>query len=58
MFTVEGEELISQVRDLREVSFVNMEQEEGRVMAEVLRRFVPDVSEVPPVPVAAFGNFI
>ncbi|MEU6716770.1 hypothetical protein ABZ897_35345 [Nonomuraea sp. NPDC046802] len=40
------------------MSFAELETREGRVMTEVLRRLVPDTSDAPAVPVAAFGNFI
>ncbi|MBF8186373.1 hypothetical protein ITP53_11550 [Nonomuraea sp. K274] len=58
MIIAEGEELASEVRDLRDVSFGDIHTQESKVMADVLRRMMPQSSDAPAVPIAAFGNYI
>ncbi|MEV1166966.1 hypothetical protein [Nonomuraea sp. NPDC049784] len=58
MVTFEDGELISELRDLRDVPFVNMGTPEDRMVDEILRRVVPVCGEMPVVPVAAFQNSI
>ncbi|MEV0235080.1 hypothetical protein [Nonomuraea sp. NPDC050786] len=58
MITVEGGELVSEVRDLRDVPFGEIGAPGERMLEDNLRRIVPDRSATPTVPVAAFSNFV
>ncbi|KAB8196561.1 hypothetical protein FH608_007505 [Nonomuraea phyllanthi] len=62
MITVEvaDGELISEVRDLRDIPFVNLATPGSHMLDEILRRVVPVSGEmsVVPVAVAAFQNSI
>jgi FXSXX-COOH protein len=58
MITIEDEELISEVRDLRDVPLAGVGGPGEKVLEGNLRRIVPDCTRMPAVPVAAFQNSI
>ncbi|MFI7633924.1 hypothetical protein [Nonomuraea sp. NPDC049400] len=58
MITVEDGELVSEVKDLRDVPFGDIGAPGERMLEDNLRRVLPDRSATPPVPVAAFSNFV